>query len=138
MHGFCEFGVSFGGKSWGGYTERLAGPSARAVVRDVRLVIAAGGSFRCIDYRQSPEGLTYADPPYAGTTGYSTGHFDHAAFWTWAEGRDALVSEETAPAHWRRLVEISKRGTLNRNASTPRTEVVWSATARPCASPAPC
>lgn len=57
-----------------------------------------------------PDGAwVYCDPPYAGTAGYSTGAFDHDAFWAWAERLSSrcrvLVSEFTAPANWRVLWE---------------------------------
>jgi len=42
--------------------------------------------------------VVYCDPPYVGTTGYTTGVFDHGAFWSWvslleAFGVFVLVSE---------------------------------------------
>lgn len=46
--------------------------------------------------------IIYCDPPYAKTTGYKTGGFDHVKFWQWCrdkvkEGRQVFVSEYNAP-----------------------------------------
>lgn len=46
--------------------------------------------------------IIYCDPPYAKTTGYKTGDFDHAKFWQWCrdkanEGHKVFVSEYNAP-----------------------------------------
>ena len=41
-------------------------------------------TFTCLDYRDveiPDEAVVYADPPYRGTTGYSTGEFDSDCFW---------------------------------------------------------
>lgn len=61
-------------------------------------------TFACMDYREAePAGcLIYADPPYAGTTGYEgTGAFDSGEFFDWARRvslRNVLViSEYAAP-----------------------------------------
>jgi DNA adenine methylase len=71
-----------------------------------------GVRFVCSTYEalEIPDGAwVYCDPPYAGTAGYSTGAFDHATFWLWAErlrGRcKVFVSELTAPAGWSVLWE---------------------------------
>lgn len=49
-----------------------------------------------------PEGSTvYCDPPYAKTTSYKTGDFDHTIFWNWVRDvsnhSTAFVSEYNAP-----------------------------------------
>jgi len=72
----------------------------------------AGGSdarirFSCADYeetiRRAPRrSLIYCDPPYAGTTGYRGGAFDHVRFWNVVrrasdDGHLVVVSEQSAP-----------------------------------------
>jgi DNA adenine methylase len=45
--------------------------------------------------------LIYCDPPYAGTSGYKTGAFDHDKFFNWcreqAKNNIVFVSEYNAP-----------------------------------------
>ena len=57
-----------------------------------------------VDYREiriPNSAVVYCDPPYAGTNEYSTGTFDSARFWKWAEEASAnnllFVSEYAAP-----------------------------------------
>lgn len=80
---FVGFGVSFGGKLWGGYAapspprrgvmkgDNPARESAKTLVRDAR----ANVEHVCADATtwEPPAGLevAYIDPPYEGTTGYS-------------------------------------------------------------------
>ena len=64
-----------------------------------------GVKFSCLDYRDVPifsGDVVYADPPYANTTKYKTGEFDHAEFYEWCEatawaGASVFVSEFTIP-----------------------------------------
>jgi DNA adenine methylase len=60
------------------------------------------GGYDEIDY---PVGSTvYMDPPYAGTTKYKSGDFDHDMFWRFCESLSAtcrvFVSEYTSPPNW--------------------------------------
>lgn len=122
LRGFAGFGCSFGGKWFGGYArarivagKTLADPdayneaasSSARIVRQARGVPAA--EYVLADYRDlaiPPGAVVYADPPYAGTTGYgAAGAFDPAEFWHvaqgWAQaGAAVLVSEHAAPAPW--------------------------------------
>lgn len=52
------------------------------------------------DYQHEEGDVVYADPPYAGTTGYDGREFDHEAFWEWVRTRDypVYVSEYKAPS----------------------------------------
>lgn len=82
-----------------------------------------GIDFRCCSYDQldiPPNSIIYCDPPYAGTTGYKTGSFDHAAFWVWceqkvAEGHAVFVSEYAAPDGWECVWEKRVNNTLVRD-----------------------
>jgi DNA adenine methylase len=110
IRGFAGFGASFGGKWFGGYgVSPRDGEVCRASYRSVtrqgavfqdRGVVFRHGLFGSLT--PPPGTVVYCDPPYAGTTGYSTGDFDHGLFYKtlaqWAQdGCAVYVSEYTAP-----------------------------------------
>lgn len=108
LTGFVGFGCSFGGKFFGGYARNARGAnyaaqSKRSLLEDMAKLKTA--EFICGDYRKTPippRSVIYADPPYQGTAGYSTGKFDNAAFWAYmrelaACGHTVLISEMQAP-----------------------------------------
>jgi DNA adenine methylase len=109
LRGFAGFGASFGGKWFGGYASgdgrNYAAESARSVTRQGAVFQDRGVTFRhgLFGSLTPPPGtVVYCDPPYAGTTGYSTGDFDHGLFYKtlaqWAsDGCAVYVSEYTAP-----------------------------------------
>ncbi len=111
LKAFCGFGCSFGGKWFGGFARQnsphnFAAAAKRAVERDVAFLTDCDIeclSFFAIAPVRSELTTIYADPPYAGTTGYSAvGVFDHKAFWgrcqEWAAcGVRVLVSEYSCP-----------------------------------------
>lgn len=109
MAGYAAFGVSFGGKKWGGYAKHSPGKYEQiyAVRGIARKAEGLSVDLLCVDYMaHSPEAgwLVYCDPPYAGTTGYGSA-WDAEAFWSnmdeWAgAGATVLVSEYEAPSHW--------------------------------------
>lgn len=105
---FAAFGCSFAGKEWGGYARDAQGTNYARTARNSLLRKAkfmSGVVFTCVDYRDlstGPGDVVYADPPYANTTGYKTGHFDHSAFFEWCEqcvqsGARVFVSEFAVP-----------------------------------------
>ena len=117
---FVLFGCSFGGKWCGGYaknrpTQRYAEHASHQVVAKARdcigLLLGLGA------FEQKPPGcwaagtVMYADPPYAGTTGYKgLPPFDSSAFWLWAaehaqRGVHVFVSEYVAPEGWKLVDE---------------------------------
>ncbi len=109
LRGFAGFGASFGGKWFGGYAagegRNYAGESSRTVARQgsifrSRDVVFLHGLFGSLT--PPPGTVVYCDPPYANTTGYSTGEFDHWLFYktllTWSQSGCAVyVSEYTVP-----------------------------------------
>lgn len=113
----AAYNCSFGGKRWGGYARGMKadGVTPRSFGDESSRRDSAAAKWlgdariTCSDYVDvlSDAGtgaLVYCDPPYAGTTGYKTGEFDHDAFWPAvqaAAGRGALVyvSEYACPAH---------------------------------------
>lgn len=109
QRGFAGFGASFGGKWFGGYGVSRRGEvwreSRRALERQAQIFAKYDVRFRhgLFGEHVPPPGTTvYCDPPYANTTGYSTGGFDHADFYRtlteWAaSGLHVYVSEYAVP-----------------------------------------
>lgn len=108
LTGFVGFGCSFGGKFFGGYARNASGTnyaaqSKRSLLEDMAALKNA--EFLCGDYRAvtiPPHSVIYADPPYQGTAGYTTGKFDTATFWAYMRnlaksGHTVLISELNAP-----------------------------------------
>ncbi len=138
LKGWAGFACSFGAKYFGGYgrckvdrkhPHPTPQPGTRSqVLKHLGSIKAA--FFECVDFLTIPAGKTdfaiYADPPYAGTTGYATGAFDSTKFWhacqLWAaHDVPVLVSEYTCPAPHRILWEHTRDVPLNRK-SANRTE----------------
>lgn len=105
---FAGFLCSFGAKWFGGYARNSKGTNYAA--QGMRALQKQRDGLRGIDFRVSsyedleiPESsIIYCDPPYKGTTGYSTGKFDHDEFWEWCRsmvllGHSVFVSEYSAP-----------------------------------------
>lgn len=131
LRGFIGFGCSFGGKWFGGWAHGggrdYVAESSRAVAR--RGGVFSGANILHTDYAAvellgaaSPRSVVYADPPYQGTTGYTSG-VDHEAFWatmgSWADaGSLVLVSEYSAPPGWRVLWEQEQAVTVTRRGVT--------------------
>lgn len=108
---FASIACSFGAKKWGGYARDPKGghdyaasgyrsiKAKQSKLEDVNLL--------SVDYRDLviPDGsVVYCDPPYANTTGYRSGKFDHDEFWKWcddlSERAHVFVSEFTVPEDW--------------------------------------
>jgi len=115
LRGYVGFGYSFAGKFFAGFmTEKPGGPkrqgvAARAIAKQAPFL--ANVEILCADYASLPivpGTVIYADPPYAATTGYSTGNFDTLGFWEtcrkWRDqGAKVYVSEYQAPSDWAAL-----------------------------------
>jgi DNA adenine methylase len=106
LRAFAGFGCSNSGKFFGGYARESSGRNFAANARTSLLELAkktADVSFRCQSYLDFDDrvDLIYCDPPYAGTTGFTTGKFNVVEFWDWvrekARHATVLVSEYTAP-----------------------------------------
>lgn len=108
LRGFAGFGCSFGGKWFGGLIENSPKHGPAMTSRSLQKLSETIGhvSFEHLDYRQAPvdeNTVVYCDPPYSGTTRYSSvEEFDHETFWRtvqlWADsGATVLVSEYTCP-----------------------------------------
>lgn len=125
--GFC---VSYSGKWFGGYARgndgngsprNYADEQKRHLLKQSKGLI--GVDFRCVEFDNLliPNGsIIYCDPPYAGTTKYATGAFDHSYFWAWCEsksneGHNVFVSEYAAPEGWKCVWEKTVNNTLTKD-----------------------
>jgi DNA adenine methylase len=106
---FLGFLCSFGSKWFGGFARNKVGTNYAKTGKNALLKQAPnlnGIIFQCVGYRElniPPNSIIYCDPPYEGTTKYSTGGFDYPAFWQWCrdksnEGHQVFVSEYNAPS----------------------------------------
>lgn len=107
LKSFAGFAYSFGAKWLGGWSRS----GDRDYVSEAyRNAIQQSPRLQGIDLRHScykelripPRSLIYCDPPYANTTKYATGNFDHKEFFQWCrdkhnEGHIVFVSEYEAP-----------------------------------------
>lgn len=106
--GFVGFGVSWGGKWWGGYARGDARiyclESKNSLLKkhehlsDVKFVHANYKNLEpCGD-------LIYVDPPYQNTTGYGT-DWDSNLFWNimriWSQTNTVIISEYQAPSDFK-------------------------------------
>jgi DNA adenine methylase len=138
---FVGFLCSFGSKWFGGYARNKVGTNYAKTGRNALLKQAPhlkDIDFVCSTYDELliPDGsIIYCDPPYAGTTKYGTGGFDHDKFWEWCEyksiqGHDVYVSEYSAPDHWECVWQknVSANFDSNRNNASERTEKLFKLT----------
>lgn len=136
LRGFAGFGMSFGGKWFGGYVKNARGDDFCGAAK--RSVLRKAINFRHAeilnqDYREleiQKGDLVYCDPPYGGTTSYSgVDPFDSYEFWQvareWAaKGATVLVSEYDAPSDvecvWSRSAVKSLRKDSNTLTTTEK------------------
>lgn len=136
LKAFYGFGLSFGGLWFGGFTgvegftpptpthprgmrQHYYAAACSAIDTDARSAASVfRASFFDVPPEPSPGWAIYCDPPYADTTGYATGAFDHEAFWRrcyeWSlVGVDVFVSEYSAPSWVPALCSFAKRVTAS-------------------------
>lgn len=135
LSGFVGFTCSFGGRWFQGYARDNNGKRNYALngkntlLKDIRVLRNA--TFVCLDYRDVdiPDGaVVYCDPPYMGTTKYSTGPFNHEIFWSYMRElsgrRTVFISEEHAPNDFECIweKEVIRTVTRNKNNQPKRVE----------------
>lgn len=134
LKAFAGFGCSFGGKYFGGYArdnrgDDYCGAAKRALIRDIQKMQGVKFLRRHYQEIECSNALIYCDPPYAGTTGYSSGHFNSGGFWEWcrymhAQRNTVIVSEYAAPPDftciWSTEVRLEMRSRNGREARVER------------------
>lgn len=109
--GYVGFHSTFGAKYFGGYARgfKADGTTPRDESNEAyrntikQLPNLLDVDFRCDDYKNIniSNAVIYCDPPYAGTTKYSTGNFDYDEFWEWcrqmSKNNIVFISEYNAP-----------------------------------------
>lgn len=125
LTGFVGFGCSFGGKWFGGYAKgennrNYCLNAKRTTLRDFEGIKDA--KFICLDYKDVKipnDAIVIADPPYANTTGYTTGYFNIEEFWQYireiSKKHIVLICEQTAPDDFEVVWEQELKRTLDYN-----------------------
>lgn len=116
---FAKYGLSWGGKAWGGYAR--SGDRNYALNAKNSLLKKLPGllnvKFEHKNYKDyQPENtLIYCDPPYANTTGYNSS-FDTSEFWKymrdWSykdKNNVVIISEYTAPDDFEVIASSPRR-----------------------------
>lgn len=126
LTGFVGFGCSFGGKWFGGLARNRKGDNYcaranRSVIKDFELGLK-DAKFLCLDYKDvhiPNNSVVYCDPPYKGTTGYTTGEFNHNEFWDYmrliSKNNIVLISEQSAPDDFECIWQQELTRTLDYN-----------------------
>jgi DNA adenine methylase len=102
MTAYCGYGMSFGGKWFGGYARNGVGTNYELNASRSAL-LKASVLLKASPYDQIDGiGVWCLDPPYAGRTKAHGVKFDHVKFWDWTrnlvnEGNRVLVTEFVAP-----------------------------------------
>ena len=127
MRAVAGFGMSFGGKFFGGYIQKHAKDSNRDFYKEFKnslnkiqkIIQKPNIKFynKSYDSWNPSNMLIYCDPPYKNTQGYETGVFDHSKFWEvmreWSKNNYVFISEETAPKDFIIVWKKNKHRTLN-------------------------
>ena len=136
---YAGFTLSFGGKFFGGYRRDVAGTKGcidnmkTQLRRAKQSLMTQAGSLQGVQFHHSSydelpipdQSIIYCVPPYAGTTGYATGSFDHDKFWQWCrdrvtDGHKVFVSEYTAPDDWVSVWEKQVNNTLTKDTGSKK------------------
>lgn len=129
---FAGFAYSYGAKWRGGWRRDKAGKrdyiaeAYRNALKQHPLL--QGVHLECRSYDSlifSKPSLIYCDPPYAGTTKYSTGSFSHDHFWQWCRdqknlGHTIFISEYSAPSDFKCLWEKEIVSSLTKNTGSKK------------------
>lgn len=137
LTGFVGICCSFGAKWFGGYARgkdshgglrNYADESRRYLLKQAPLldgVIFYSGSYDTFPI--PPDSIIYCDPPYLGTTGYSSEPFDYPKFWQWRRdmtnrGHKVFISEYEAPSDFNCVWAKEITNSLNQSVTYKPTE----------------
>jgi DNA adenine methylase len=135
LKAFIGFGCSFGCIYFGGYAKGKSNRNYALETKSMLLkqlpVIKNAEFIHCsYDYLSPVGAIIYCDPPYSGTSKYSTGDFDTDKFWDtmrkWSECNTVLISEYSAPDDfeciWNKEIKLSVR---SKKGCEPRVEKLF-------------
>lgn len=122
---FVGFGVSFGGKWFGGFarsnvSRNYASNAKNSLMKQLPKIITTEFQHKSyLDYEPSGA-LIYCDPPYAGTTGYDgVGAFDSDLFWEtmrkWSKNNTVVISEYSSPEDFVCVKEMITKTDMHTN-----------------------
>jgi DNA adenine methylase len=110
LRGYVGFCCSYRGAFFAGHQDKMWGEGKGGQRIERQNIIRTAQVFRDVEFQNTdyaelcipPGSIVYCDPPYLGTTGYSSGEFDHKRFWNtmdkWVDGGAiVLVSEYDGP-----------------------------------------
>lgn len=132
LAGYVGFQLSYGAKWFGGYRRDKIGKrnysmeAYRNVEKDIPLIQGVDFFYLSYDELVIPDNsIIYCDPPYANTTKYKTGDFDHDKFWEWCrnmtkKGHTVYISEYTAPDDFKVVWEKEVNNTLDKNTGSKK------------------
>ena len=134
----AAFTYSYNGKEFGGYTKTDKNETRNYPEERIRYYkfLQENETFKktkfknCAYNQWKPSNyLIYCDPPYKGTTDYST-NFDHVLFWNtireWSKNNTVFVSEYTAPRDFKVVSKGEKYMSLSGSGSSDkRTEKLF-------------
>ncbi len=134
LRGYAAFALSFGGKKFGGWSrdKQQSDYSKRGYTSATKQFPKLLGVqfFNCsYEFSPLPEGaLVYCDPPYIGTTKYSS-KFDHEAFWGWvrktSQRHHVYVSEYLAPNDFTCVWEKQTKSGIRCKNTSEKTEKLF-------------
>lgn len=131
---WLRYECSFGAKFENGFARNSQGTNYALCGKNLAIKQSPkiqGVEFICCSYKDLSNvtnSLIYCDPPYQGTTGYKTGHFNHEEFFEWCrkmktKGNSVFVSEYNAPDDF----ELVWQGEIKTNFSSQRKEATHKA-----------
>jgi DNA adenine methylase len=137
--GYLGFGFSFGARFFGGFVGNVndvccvgrdrIGESYRNILKtqkSIKDIHFFHKSYNEFAFTKSC--IIYCDPPYANTTKYKSGGFDHAEFWQWCrekskEGHQVFISEYNAPDDFKCVWSMDVSNTLSKKADSSKTAI---------------
>ena len=130
--GYVGFNSTYGAKYFGGYARSFksdgvtprdqSNEAYRNLINQLPNIM--GVKFICSDYLNNQycnlkNSVIYCDPPYLGTTKYSTETFDYESFWNWcrkmSEHNKIFISEYNAPGDFKCIWEKEHLANFDHN-----------------------
>lgn len=140
--GYVGFNATFGAKYFGGYTRGFkadkvtprdssneAFRNLMQQVSDIQTVTFSCGDYKNNKYSNIKNSVIYCDPPYSGTTKYSTKDIDYDEFWDWcrmmSKDNYVFISEYSAPDDFECIWQKETTTQLKVHKHEPRVEKLF-------------